>query len=59
MMIKLDLTLDEVNIVLNALSNRPYIEVAELVGKIKTVGENQIKAETQTETMGGITDEFN
>ena len=41
MNIKLDLTVEEVNIILNALSSRPYVEVAELIGKIHTEGEKQ------------------
>lgn len=40
--IKLNLTLDEINYILNALSSRPYIEVAELIAKIQTEGERQI-----------------
>ena len=40
--IKLNLTLDEINYILNALSSRPYIEVVELIEKIKTEGERQI-----------------
>lgn len=39
--IKLELTVDEVNVVLNALVNRPYGEVAELISKIKTEGDKQ------------------
>lgn len=40
--IKMELSVEEVNIVLNALSSRPYIEVAELIAKIQTEGERQI-----------------
>lgn len=40
--IKLELTIEEVNIILNALANRPYGEVFELVNKIKTEGEKQL-----------------
>lgn len=40
--IKLNLTLDEINYILNVLSSRPYIEVAELITKIQTEGERQI-----------------
>ncbi len=42
MEITLKLSVDEVNIILNALANRPYGEVADLVYKIKTEGEKQI-----------------
>lgn len=41
MNIELNLTVDEINIILNALANRPYGEVAELIGKIRTEGEKQ------------------
>lgn len=40
--IKLELSVEEINCILNALANRPYGEVAELIGKIKTEGENQL-----------------
>ena len=43
MNIKLELTVDEVNVVLNALAGRPYSEVAELIGKIHNEGEKQLK----------------
>ena len=42
MEITLTLTVDEVNIVLNALASRPYAEVAELIGKIQADGEKQL-----------------
>lgn len=45
MNIKLELSVDEVNIILNALSNRPYNEVAALIGKIQTEGEKQLAGE--------------
>ena len=35
-MIKLELTLDEVNAVMGALGNMPYVQVAALVDKIKS-----------------------
>lgn len=49
MIIKLELTVDEVNIILNALANRLYGEVAELIGKIKTEGEKQLAKESSAE----------
>ena len=42
MNIELNLTVDEINIILNALANRPYGEVAVLIGKIDTEGEKQL-----------------
>lgn len=43
--IKLELLIDEVNIILNALSNRPYSEVAETINKIRNQGNAQITSE--------------
>ena len=40
--IKLELTQNEVNQVLFALSDRPYKEVFELIGKIQKQGNEQI-----------------
>ena len=45
--IKLELSVEEVNIVLNALACRPYGEVAELVAKIRAEGEKQLKSENE------------
>jgi len=39
--IKLDLTAGEVNYLLHALGQRPFGEVANLIGKIKTQGDAQ------------------
>ena len=43
--IRLTLSVEEVNLVLNALTNRPYGEVYQLIGKIQTEGEKQLRAE--------------
>lgn len=40
--IKLELTQNEVNQILFALSDRPYKEVFELIGKIQNQGNEQI-----------------
>lgn len=40
--IKLELTLQEVNAVLFALSERPYKEVADIIAKIREQGNSQI-----------------
>ena len=42
--IKIELSIDELNLILNALSNRPYIEVYELIGKLQTEGNKQIES---------------
>ena len=41
-MIKLDLTVEEVNMVLRSLGKHPFDEIAALVIKIKNQGEAQI-----------------
>ena len=52
-MIELKLSLEEVNLVLNALAVRPYMEVAELIEKIKAEGERQLKKGADGEGFGG------
>lgn len=42
--IKMELTVEEINIILNVLSTRPYYEVAELIMKIQSEGEKQLKS---------------
>lgn len=44
-MINLKLSVEEINIVLNALANRPYGEVYQLISKIQAEGEKQMQAE--------------
>ena len=41
-MIKLELTVEETNCILNALAYQPYKDVAELIVKIQNVGNEQI-----------------
>lgn len=41
--IKLDLTLAEVNYILESLADRPYREVFELIGKVRAQAEPQAK----------------
>ena len=40
-MIKLDLTIDEVNMILRSLGKHPFDEIAQLIMKIKAQGEPQ------------------
>jgi hypothetical protein len=40
-MIKLDLNIDEVNMILRVLGKHPFEEVVSLVGKIKSQGDPQ------------------
>ena len=42
---KLDLTLPEINVILQALGNAPYAQVFELVGKIREQAQAQVSAE--------------
>ena len=42
-MIELDLTLDEINYILNVLSCQPYKDVANLIEKIHKTGNEQLK----------------
>lgn len=46
---KLDLTLPEINAVLHALGTLPYVQVFELVQKIRTQAQAQVTAEQGTE----------
>ena len=43
-MIKLELTIEEVNMILRVLSKHPFEEVFQLVGKIKNQGDSQVPA---------------
>ena len=51
-MIKLELTVDEVNTILRTLGKHPFEEVVALIGKIKAQGEPQVaemvKAQEET-----------
>ena len=52
MNLNLELTLDEVNMILRSLGKHPFDEIAALIGKIKTQGEAQViaaKQETEDE----------
>lgn len=40
-MIKLELTVEEVNLILSVLQEQPYMKVAPLIVKIKTEGDRQ------------------
>ena len=41
-MITLTMTVDQVNVILNALGQRPFVEVADLIAKIKMDAEQQL-----------------
>ena len=46
MLITLELELDEVNYIQNILGKQPFIEVSDIINKIKTQGEKQYNNET-------------
>ena len=39
----LDLTINEINIILQALGNAPYVSVAEVIEKIRTQAQAQVQ----------------
>lgn len=43
--IKLELTVAEVNTILASLGKHPFVEIANLIGKIKQQGDAQVAAE--------------
>lgn len=49
MNIKLELTVDEINVILNALAGRPYAEVAEVIDKIRSEGDRQLSESKKKE----------
>ena len=42
--IKLELTLNEINMILASLGKHPFDEISQLIGKIRSQGEEQISA---------------
>ena len=46
---KLDLTIQEINMILQALGNAPYAQVFELVQKIREQAQAQVNAPTDEE----------
>lgn len=48
-MIKLELTIEQVQLVLNALSQLPYATVATTLEAIKTTAQEQLKASKETQ----------
>ena len=46
---KLELTINEINMILQALGNAPYAQVFELVHKIREQAQAQVSAEKETE----------
>jgi hypothetical protein len=48
---KLELTIAEVNIIMQALGNAPYVQVAELIQKIREQAQPQVAAPAQEEVV--------
>jgi len=46
---QLDLTIDQINIILNALGNAPYIQVAPVIAEIQKQAAPQIPSNTAPE----------
>jgi hypothetical protein len=51
----LDLTINEINIILQALGNAPYVSVAEVIEKIRTQAQAQVQP-TPTESLKATTE---
>ena len=48
-MIKLELTVEETNMILRVLGQHPFVEVVALITKIKQQGEPQVAAQAKAE----------
>lgn len=48
---KLDLTIAEVNVIMQALGNAPYVQVAELIQKIREQAQSQMAAPAPEENV--------
>lgn len=46
---KLDLTIQEINLIMQALGNAPYVQVFELIQKIREQVQNQAQPSAATE----------
>ena len=49
-LIKLELTVQEVNTILASLGKHPFVEIAELITKIKQQGDAQVAEQAPVET---------
>ncbi len=54
--VKLDLTLDETNLVLEALGNLPFVQVHQLIGKIHEQASSQVMPDNNKESGNKETD---
>lgn len=49
-LIKIELTVQEVNTILASLGKHPFVEIAELITKIKNQGDAQVAEQAPVET---------
>lgn len=49
--LKLELTVKDINTVLQSLGQMPYMQVAELIGLVKNQAEAQLQPQTQPESV--------
>lgn len=49
-LIKIELTVQEVNTILASLGKHPFVEIAELITKIKNQGDAQVAEQAPAET---------
>ena len=47
--IRLELTIDEINVVLNALGQMPYVQVVSILNNISKQAESQFKSKEDTD----------
>ena len=47
--IKLELTIDEINVILNALGQMPYVQVVSILNNISQQAESQFKSKEDTD----------
>lgn len=47
----IEFTIDEMNVILAALSNEPFKEVYEIIGKINTEAQKQLSKDTDNENI--------
>lgn len=52
--IQLELTIDEANLILAGLGEKPYVKVADLIHKIKDQASAQLTSDTISETLDNV-----
>ena len=49
--IRLELTIDEINVILNALGQMPYVQVVSILNNISKQAESQFKSKEDTDKL--------